>query len=229
MITIDYFSDVLCVWAYGGQARLDEVRSAHGEQVLIRHRFMSLFADTENRIGGAWRDKGGFAAFAQHTREVCRQWPHVTVAEDAWSACRPVSCTTAHVFLKAVEHCLALDRSDQPVTAARTAFESLIADVRDAFFAQGRDVAELPVLLSLLPDNGPNPSAVRELIDNGVAFAALHHDQKTAEQYGVLGSPTYVFNEGRQLLYGNVGYRIIDANLRELLSTPTANGQPSWC
>ncbi len=229
MITLDYFSDVLCVWAYGGQARLDEVRSAHGEQVLIRHRFMSLFADTETRIGGAWQDKGGFGAFAQHTREVCTQWPHVSVAQDAWLTCRPVSCTTAHVFLKAVERCLALDRSDQPVSAARTVFESLIADVRAAFFAQGRDIAELTVLLSLLPDEGPKPRAVRGLIDNGVAYTALHHDQKMAEQYGVLGSPTYVFNEGRQLLYGNVGYRIIDANLRELLSTPTANGQPSWC
>jgi predicted DsbA family dithiol-disulfide isomerase len=47
--------------------------------------------------------------------------------------------------------------------------------------------------------------------------------------YGVQGSPTYVFNDGRQLLYGNVGYRIIEANVRELLSAPPAEGAPSWC
>ena len=47
--------------------------------------------------------------------------------------------------------------------------------------------------------------------------------------HGVQGSPTFVFNEGRQMLYGNVGYRIIEANLRELLSRPSAEGMPSWC
>ena len=73
------------------------------------------------------------------------------------------------------------------------------------------------------------PRAVLEHVENGEAYAALHRDHELAKSYGVLGSPTYVFNEGRQLLYGNVGYRIIDANLRELLSTPTGNGQPSWC
>ena len=229
MIVVDYFSDVLCVWAYGGQARLDEVRAVFGEQVLIRHRFMALFADTEKRIGGAWQEKGGFSAFGQHTREICAQWPQVEVAEGIWSDCRPASCVTAHVFLKAVERCLGLDRGEQPVASARGVYEGLVADVRHAFFAQGRNIAELGVLLSLLPEGGPDPGAVRELIENGVAFAALHNDQKIAEQHGVLGSPTYVFNEGRQLLYGNVGYRIIEANLRELLATPTVKGQPSWC
>jgi hypothetical protein len=36
-----------------------------------------------------------------------------------------------------------------------------------------------------------------------------------------------LFNEGRQRLTGNVGYRIIEANIRELLEG--APGQLSWC
>jgi len=66
-------------------------------------------------------------------------------------------------------------------------------------------------------------------IESGAAFAALHRDEQLARTHGVLGSPTYVFNEGRQLLYGNVGYRIIAANLRELLSSKHPEGEPSWC
>ena len=85
------------------------------------------------------------------------------------------------------------------------------------------------VLQQLLTTDDPPFDAIRERIEDGEAYAALHHDAELMKTYGVLGSPTYVFNEGRQLLYGNVGYRIIDANLRELLSTPTGNGQPSWC
>jgi hypothetical protein len=40
-------------------------------------------------------------------------------------------------------------------------------------------------------------------------------------------SPTLIFNEGRQRLNGNVGYRVIEANIRELLHNPS--GELSWC
>ena len=40
-------------------------------------------------------------------------------------------------------------------------------------------------------------------------------------------SPTMLLNEGRQQLTGNVGYRVIEANVRELLESPDA--KLSWC
>ena len=42
------------------------------------------------------------------------------------------------------------------------------------------------------------------------------------------GSPSFVLNEGRQKLYGNVGFRIIEANIQELLRAPGGD-QASWC
>jgi len=36
-----------------------------------------------------------------------------------------------------------------------------------------------------------------------------------------------LLNEGRQKLYGNVGYRIIEANVQEILHQP--GNQASWC
>lgn len=231
MITIDYFSDVLCVWAYGGQIRLDELRRTFGDQIQVRHRFLSLFADTQTRIGGGWKDQGGFRAFGDHIREVCAQWPHVTLADSVWSECRPLSCTTAHVFLKAAQDALGVDADsvDRTVATGTDRFEDLVARVRTAFFADGRDIGRLDVLLDLLPRDGPGSEEIRSRIDNGAAYAELQRDRQLAEKYGVLGSPTYVFNEGRQLLYGNVGYRIIETNVRELLTRPPIEGQPSWC
>ena len=44
---------------------------------------------------------------------------------------------------------------------------------------------------------------------------------------GIKVSPTFSFNEGRQRLSGNVGYRIIAANIREL-TEPAALLQ-AWC
>ena len=42
------------------------------------------------------------------------------------------------------------------------------------------------------------------------------------------GSPSLVLNQGRQKLYGNVGFRIIEANILELLRQPRAD-DASWC
>ena len=39
-------------------------------------------------------------------------------------------------------------------------------------------------------------------------------------------SPALVLNEGRQLLNGNVGYRVIEANIRELLANSSV--EASW-
>ena len=65
-------------------------------------------------------------------------------------------------------------------------------------------------------------------IKSGVAFAALVADHEDSERYRLEGSPTFVLNQGRQKLYGNLGYRIIEANIEELLHQPGA-GEASWC
>ena len=60
-----------------------------------------------------------------------------------------------------------------------------------------------------------------------VFLVALATDLERVAQLGVRASPTLDFNEGRQRLTGNVGYRILEANIQELLRTPA--GQQSWC
>ena len=71
-------------------------------------------------------------------------------------------------------------------------------------------------------------NVVARFIKSGRAHAALATDYKEAENSGVQGSPTFILNEGRQKLFGNVGYRIIEANIEELLRQPSAD-QASWC
>lgn len=231
MITIDYFSDALCVWAYGGQIRLDELQRLFADQIRVRQRFTPLFADTQTRIGQAWSEKGGFEGFATHMEEVCAQWDHARLHPEVWRGCRPTSCVPAHAFLRAVGLCLGIDDDDsQPASADASAIlDGLAAQTRVAFFEQGRDISNLAVLLELLAGTGVDDRSVRMKFESGEAYAALHRDQELMKTYGVQGSPTYVFNEGRQLLYGNVGYRIIESNVRELLSARKVDGEPSWC
>ena len=46
-VKIEYFSDVLCVWAYGGQIRVDELLRDFAGKVTLEYRFVPIF-------GAAW-------------------------------------------------------------------------------------------------------------------------------------------------------------------------------
>lgn len=228
MITIDYFSDVLCVWAYGGQIRVDELRQQFPDDVILRHRFIPVFADTCTRIERGWQEQGGFQGFSDHLVEVCDQWQHTHVEPDLWVKVQPTTSITAHVLLKAVWLVLGLDGEQQSPEACQD-FNRLQWDVRRAFFEQGLDVSSYQVLWALLEDYDLARDDVAAMIESGRAYAALHQDDELKREYCVQGSPTFVFNEGRQVLYGNVGYRIIESNIRELLQRSALHDDASWC
>ena len=48
---ISYVSDVLCIWAYVAEARLDELRKEFGASIALEYRFIPVFGATKYRIG----------------------------------------------------------------------------------------------------------------------------------------------------------------------------------
>jgi predicted DsbA family dithiol-disulfide isomerase len=70
--------------------------------------------------------------------------------------------------------------------------------------------------------------SVEAEINSGAAFASLASDYQQRDRLKIEGSPTFVLNQGHQKLYGNLGYRVIEANVRELLREPGV-GEMSWC
>lgn len=151
------------------------------------------------------------------------RWDHVSLHLDVWLHDIPASSTTAQVLLKAIQ--LLQERGQVPATAepafaGRTRFEEVIWRVRCAFFQHAQNIAHWDVLSRVAEGLELPLPAIRQLIDSGEAYAALHVDTEAKQRYQVAGSPTFILNEGRQRLYGNVGYRIIEANVRELLQDP---------
>jgi predicted DsbA family dithiol-disulfide isomerase len=220
-VQVDYFSDLLCVWAYVAQARLDEVSSVFGADVRITHRRMSIFGDTATKYGEGWRDRGGFDGYAAHVRAIADRFPHVTLDPRVWAQTRPRSSLSPHLYLAAAtewEHEAAV-----PGAAERLAWA-----LRLAFFAEARDIGERQVQKEIARALGFDTVAIGRHLESGAAHARLAADQAAADKARVEGSPTLVFNEGRQKLYGNVGFRVIEANLRELLREPHPD-QASWC
>lgn len=215
MLQIDYFSDVLCVWAWIAQVRNEQLQRDYPDQIALSPKFMNLFGDTEQRIGTGWQAKGGFDGFAEHVEHSAAAYPDAPVANSVWRKVRPTSSMPAHLVLAAIRDLLGDEASLQ---ASKL--------LRSAFFVDGRDISQQSVLVDV----------VRSIIDaeqinvhmaNGRAFAALASDYQQAEKQRLQGSPSWLLNGGRQTLFGNVGYRVLSANCEQLLKQPS--GEASWC
>jgi predicted DsbA family dithiol-disulfide isomerase len=215
-ILIDYYSDLLCIWAWIAQPRLDEMRSQYGEQLTIRHRYVDIFGDSHRKITRQWGGEKGYENFSDHVLAAGEKFEHCNLHPDIWRRVRPVSSMQAQVFVKAVQ-----------LAAGSAAGERAALLARRAFFCDARDISRREVLFEIAEEAELDLTALRQVLGDGSAMAELSNDLRSAGEQGVKGSPTWVLNEGRQVLYGNVGYRILSANIEELLRYPRS--EASWC
>ena len=220
-VRLTYFSDALCVWAYVSEIRCDELLEKYPERVSMDCRFFQVFGSVPRKIASQWAERGGIAGYAEHVRQVVAGFDHVSVHPEVWLRDAPQSSLPSHVFLCAAR--LLEQRGEAEAGATRRVTWKL----REAFFTRCADVSRRSQLLEVAQEAGLSAAPVEALLDSGEAHAALCEDLELAREQSVRASPTLVFNEGRQRLTGNVGYRIIEANVRELLERPA--GQHSWC
>jgi predicted DsbA family dithiol-disulfide isomerase len=220
-VKVSYFTDVLCVWAYVAQIRMDELKANFKDAVELDCRYFHIFGNVTDKIEAAWRERGGLPAYRKHVREIVDRFGHVALHESTWGTNVPKSSMPAHLFLCATR-CVEESSMSEPGSSNRMAWA-----LREAFFLQARDISQSKVLLEIAQSIGLPATTIQDAIASGTAHAALAEDLELARKQSIAASPTLLFNEGRQRLTGNVGYRIIEANIRELLEG--APGQLSWC
>jgi predicted DsbA family dithiol-disulfide isomerase len=216
LAVIDYYTDMLCVWAWIAQPRLEELQWQWGNQVKVRHRYVDIFGDSHTKIVQRWGQHNGFEKFSAHVMDSAAPFNDTPIHPDIWKQVQPRSSLPAHLFLKAT----AVVSGDEVV-------QTMSRRIRQAFFVEGQDISQLALLLDLAEEQNIDTEALKNSLMDGRAMACLSSDQQSARELGVKGSPTWVLNEGRQTLYGNVGYRILNANIEELLKHPGA--EASWC
>ncbi|MFQ5471162.1 MAG: DsbA family protein [Gammaproteobacteria bacterium] len=229
-VKISCFSDMLCIWAYISEVRLDELRRQFGSQIELSYHFLPIFGCAQRRICGGWKDRGEFNGYAEHVKHVCESFPHVSLHDDVWFSLRPASSANCHLFLKSVQllvtnNKISIDPEER--FDGRTLFEQVIWACRQAFFRDAKDISDLSVLFAIAEAYDLPVGEIRAQIDSGYAMAAMCCDIELKNEFNIDGSPTYVLNEGRQKLYGNVGYKVIEANVQEVLNRP--ENQISWC
>lgn len=217
-IRITHFSDVLCIWAYISQVRVAELRENFGADVAFDYRYFSVFGDTRTKLATQWQDRGGVDGYAAHVREVAAEFEHVSIHSKLWTRDAPTSSMPAHLVLTAAR--VTSQHDDEALLA-------LDHEIRRSFFEEAVDISQTVRLLEICEHRGADVAAIEQALRGGEAHAALSTDMKQALEFGVRASPTLTFNEGRQTLTGNVGYRVIEANVRELIRHP--RDQQSWC
>lgn len=226
-VSISYFSDVLCVWAYVAQARLEALKQKFGQNIIITPYHVTLFGDCEQRIAQGWKERGGYTGFNQHVIQVGEQFPHVEINPKVWLSNPPKSSGNAHLFLKAVQIATSDTQSSNEQNELQL-LKQMEWAIRLAFFRDGRDISDFGVLYDIAQQFKVSKESINSQLNNGSAIALFCRELAMREKYKLEGSPTYVLNESRQKLFGNVGYRIIEANVSELLTEANPN-RASWC
>ena len=222
-IEVVHYSDVLCVWAYIAQARMDELQASFPDDIAVNYRFLQVFGDVPGKLAALWADRNGLEGYASHVQDVAAGFEHISISPRVWLDNTPTSSLPGHLLLCAAKR---LVRKD-PESYSAELSEQLLRALRHAFFVKCADISQQDELLGLAEQTGINLSALLQVLNSGEAHAQLAADLAQAAKISVRASPTLTFNEDRQVLTGNVGYRVIEANVRELLRNP--GDQQSWC
>ena len=191
---IDHFSDILCVWAYASQSNLDRLTTEFGDRITINIHYCSVFPDTWTKIASQWTERGGFDGYANHVQGIAAKFENLPIHSDAWAKTRPRSSASL---------------------AAR--------ELRSAFFTRAEDVSDWDVQREIAGLLHVDFDKILNKFKTGEAIARLTKDYDLAQLHGIEGSPTYVINEGRQKLFGNVSYGVIAANVNEMLASQGAD------
>lgn len=224
-LSITYYSDVLCIWGYSAKIKIDEMKKQFADQIAINYAYTPLFVDMHTMLEKNWADKGGLHGYNKMMLKLNDLFPYVEIHPQIGLINLPRSSASCHQFLKAVDLLEQRDEihSDDP---KNTLLEQADWQIRLGYFRDAQDVSQTSTLMSIAEQLKIPRQSIETSLANGEAMAALAACTTNDKQKLIEGSPSFVLNEGRQKLYGNVGYHIIEANIKALLETP--EDKPAW-
>lgn len=224
-LEIDYYSDVLCIWAYSAKIKIDEIKKQFGNQVHINYRYTPLFVDMHAMLEKNWAEKGGLQGYNKMMHKLNGMFPYVEVHPEIGLKNLPYSSACCHHFIKAVD-ILEQREEIQSQDKDNSLLEQIDWRIRLGYFRDAEDISQLKVMMSYAEQLNIPTNKLESVLNSGEAMAALSACTTDDKQATIDGSPSFVLNEGRQKLYGNIGYHIIATNIKALLDKP--EDKPSW-
>lgn len=205
-----YWSDPLCIWAFVAQSKLERILEEWGERVQVRYRVVPVFGSVPWRFSeGPWASAGPMGRVAA-TARIAREHGFASVDGTVWVDDPPASSWAPGAAIKAAF--MAEERGELPQGRA-AAYQWAL---REAFFLRNRNIARREVQLGVAEALEVDRTLIERRLDDGSALAALWEDDLDRQQSRVQGSPTYVFDAGRAMLYGNFPFGVLHATVQEL-------------
>lgn len=209
-LEFSYWSDPLCVWALVAQTKLDRVLAEVGGRLTIDYRIVPVFGSLAWRFThGPWAKEGVEGRIAA-TRKIAEQGGRSDVSGECWRV-MPSSSWSPAAAIKAV---FALERAGAAAKGAGATYQRTL---RERFFVRESNIALRAVQLEVAEQLGLERGPIESRLDDGSALAAVCEDHAEKERLRIQGSPTYVFDGGRAMLYGNFDYGILHGTIEELL------------
>lgn len=206
-----YWSDPLCIWALVAQAKLDRILVELGRQLKVDYRIVPVFGSVPWRfIQGPWA-KEGIEGRVAATRRIAEQAGRSDVSGECWRKAMPASSWAPAAAIKAV---FALERLEEVAPGTGASYQVAL---RSRFFVDERNIACRDEQLAVAEALGLPRGPVEARLDDGSALAAVWEDHTDKERLRIQGSPTYVFDGGRAMLYGNFEYGILRSTVEELV------------
>jgi predicted DsbA family dithiol-disulfide isomerase len=210
-IEFSYWSDPLCIWALVAQTKLDRVLAELGEHLVVDYRIVPVFGSVPWRFkDGPWA-KEGLEGRALATRRIAEAAGHKDVSGECWRKAAPASSWPPSCAIKAV---CAIERRGEIAPGSGARYQRA---VRERFFVHEQNVAHRRVQLAIAEALDLPRGPIEERLDDGSALAAVWEDHHEKERLKIQGSPTYVFDGGRAMLYGNFEYGILKSTVDELV------------
>jgi predicted DsbA family dithiol-disulfide isomerase len=204
-LKFSYWSDPLCIWALVAQEKLDRVLAELGARVVVDYRVVPVFGSLPWRFAeGPWA-KDGVEGRVAITRRIAEQAGRHDVSGACWQKALPASSWAPACAIKAV---FAHDEAAGP---------DYQRALRERFFVGEANTSLRSVQLEVAEAMGLPRAPIESRLDDGSALAAVWEDHAEKERLRLQGSPTYVFDSGRAMLYGNFDYGILHSTVEELI------------
>lgn len=211
MIPISYWTDPLCIWAFVAEAKVERITSEFGARIRLEHRVIPVFGSVPWRFShGPWKNEGVDGRVAA-TRRIAAEHGRPEITGEVWRRAAPTSSWAAGAALKAV-FAAAAHGEIAPDLAPGYQLR-----MRERFFVAEENVCERRVQLAIAEELSIPRASIERRLDDGSALAGLWEDFNDKEHMKLLGSPSWVFDDGRAQLYGNVGWGVLRATVEELV------------
>jgi predicted DsbA family dithiol-disulfide isomerase len=210
-LSFGHWTDPLCIWAFVAQDQLERLLAELAHRLTVDYRVVPVFGSVPWRFTqGGWAS-GGVDGRARATAEIAAAHGHPEVDGSCWRNDCPASSWAPAAAIKAVA---ALEREGVVEPGATGQYQHAL---RRRFFVDCRNIARRAVQLETAEALGLSRADIERRLDDGSALALLCEDLEEKERRKLQGSPTYVFDQGRAMLYGNVTYGVLHATVEELL------------